>query len=402
MKVEIVVGANYGDEGKGLFTDFLCRKSSNALVMLSNGGCQRGHTVNTRKYGRKVFQHYGSGTFQNAPTYFTQDFLLNPMQWVREHDELTRIMGQVPECSYSPDCMFQIPSDIFMNRIFEDLRGDKRHGSVGCGIFETIRRYRANFPESKKFYDFLRLSFKEKKEYVKEFQETYVKGQISDFAWNELKISLEDVEVFVKKQMHDTELGKIFFSDGMIEHFCRDCEFMGEKCQSIYDWIIADRYDTLIYEQGQGLLLDPMMRRKEDVDDTTPSHPGTYQIKQDLINFEWNGVEISSVTVNYITRTYLTKHGAGNFLADPTMHFEDKTNMPNPYQGTMRFAKLNYEDLFERINVDFSRFTSYSLISKRQIEKNIVYTHTNEVPVSEYYKASGKYFFDTDISEDLA
>ncbi len=108
------------------------------------------------------------------------------------------------------------------------------------------------------------------------------------------------------------------------------------------------------------------------------------------------------MTVNYITRTYLTKHGAGNFLADPTMHFEDKTNMPNPYQGTMRFAKLNYEDLFERINVDFSRFTSYSLISKRQIEKNIVYTHINEIPVSEHYKASGKYFFDTDISEDLS
>ena len=50
MNVEIVVGANYGDEGKGLVSKLLTEnhinhKGERVLNILYNGGCQRGHTV---------------------------------------------------------------------------------------------------------------------------------------------------------------------------------------------------------------------------------------------------------------------------------------------------------------------------------------------------------------------
>lgn len=45
--VKVVIGANFGDEGKGQLTDYFASKSDNAIVVLHNGGPQRGHTVVT-------------------------------------------------------------------------------------------------------------------------------------------------------------------------------------------------------------------------------------------------------------------------------------------------------------------------------------------------------------------
>ena len=50
-EIKIVYGTNFGDEGKGLMTDYFCHNAIQAgnkvLVVLSNGGSQRGHTVVT-------------------------------------------------------------------------------------------------------------------------------------------------------------------------------------------------------------------------------------------------------------------------------------------------------------------------------------------------------------------
>lgn len=46
--IKIVIGANFGDEGKGLMTDYFVNQvdfNKKALVICSNGGAQRGHTV---------------------------------------------------------------------------------------------------------------------------------------------------------------------------------------------------------------------------------------------------------------------------------------------------------------------------------------------------------------------
>ena len=40
MKATIIVGANYGDEGKGLLCDYFARKYENSIVVRHNGGSQ--------------------------------------------------------------------------------------------------------------------------------------------------------------------------------------------------------------------------------------------------------------------------------------------------------------------------------------------------------------------------
>ena len=66
MKAYAVIGANYGDEGKGLITDYLCRQVENPLVIRFNGGAQAGHTVTTPEGIRHIFSHFGSGTLAGA------------------------------------------------------------------------------------------------------------------------------------------------------------------------------------------------------------------------------------------------------------------------------------------------------------------------------------------------
>ena len=167
MTVEAVIGANYGDEGKGLVTEFLCLSKDKAVVALANGGCQRGHTVTDRRFGRHVFHHFGSGTFRNAPTCFCRDYLLNPMQFVREYGEL-EAAGVKPVSYREIRCNFQLPIDIYLNRLLEKSRGGKRHGSVGCGIWESVRRLRSG--EWLTFSEFAGLKFRAKIDYLKRAQ----------------------------------------------------------------------------------------------------------------------------------------------------------------------------------------------------------------------------------------
>jgi adenylosuccinate synthase len=62
VRADVIIGANFGDEGKGLMTDFLAAKSEkNCLVVRFSGGSQAGHTVVTPDR-RHIFHHFGSGS----------------------------------------------------------------------------------------------------------------------------------------------------------------------------------------------------------------------------------------------------------------------------------------------------------------------------------------------------
>ncbi len=76
--IKIVIGGSFGDEGKGLITNYFSQKK-NSIVICSNGGAQRGHTVTSPDGIRHVFHHFGSGTFNGAATYLPEDFILNPI-----------------------------------------------------------------------------------------------------------------------------------------------------------------------------------------------------------------------------------------------------------------------------------------------------------------------------------
>ena len=76
MVSKVVIGANYGDEGKGLVTDYFSSLNEDVIVIRTNGGSQASHTVYTPDGFNHMFCHIGSGSFAGAATYLSEYFVL--------------------------------------------------------------------------------------------------------------------------------------------------------------------------------------------------------------------------------------------------------------------------------------------------------------------------------------
>ena len=79
----------------------------------------------------------------------------------------------------------------------------------------------------------------------------------------------------------------------------------------------------------------------------------------------------------YVSRTYLTRHGAGQFPSECRKNrinksMYDKTNVPNPFQDTLRYGTLNLKDLYIRCATDVMNFGD---------KKSIAITHCNEYKI---------------------
>lgn len=382
MNVEAVIGANYGDEGKGLFTDYLCVNRPNPVVVMSNGGSQRGHTVVLEDGTRHVFHHFGSGTLRDVPTYFPKQYLLNPMQFANEYEELEK-MGHTPKSFRHPDCIIQLPCDIALNWHIERARGEKKHGSAGCGIWET--KYRMYHNDAWTLKKFVMSDYATQVYYIKDQAKRY-----------------RDKRCGEECLTNHTDIYDLFMSKGLIDHFISDCFFMFEKCieTDIKHLIEFECRDTrtLIFENGQGLKLDQLYGGSDEAN-TTPSFTGSIGVAQ-ILNEE--NLNIENVSLNYVSRTYLTKHGVGKFAEEDSelTQFEDKTNVWNEWQEGLRFGKLDYNELYQRCDRDilmFNKFLDYDA----NLKKNVVMTHSNEIPIPEKQLKNINFISKNGFSRDI-
>ena len=320
MKARIVVGANYGDEGKGTVVATYTKHSDNVLNILTNGGAQRGHSIVTGD-GSHTFQHFGSGTYHGADNYYSRFFILNPMQFVQEYNSLII----KPKAIYrDPLCRWSTPYDSMANLISEQQQ--KRHASCCMGIWNTIRRTKemgfVSFDEFIKMYTDRHLAF------------TY----------------LNLVKSFYEKEMViPAEWRSIWDNPGIMLHFMEDCAFMYAHTE-LAKLNEVTGYDNLIFENGQGLLLNDTGK---DTFDTTPSKTGieySIELLKDL--------KVDEVTAHYVTRPYLTRHGDGNIFQESnrkniSSYVEaDRTNHCNEFQGEFRYGFLDIPLLKERVVKD--------------------------------------------------
>lgn len=364
--VKVVIGANFGDEGKGLMTDYFCNEAADKLisciVVCHNGGPQRGHTVVTPEGLRHVFHHFGSGTFAKASTYFAGDFIINPMIFRKEWEEMVRI-GYTPKIYVNPSCRVTTPYDMLINQIVEESRGDGRHGSCGMGILETIRRYEKGYGKAARDMfldeDLRNLSF------LKYLQQEYVPARF--------------LELGIKKV--DSNLASVLGNDNVILNYIDDLNFMREHVKPASDYVLTN-YGCVVFEGGQGLLLD--RNNIEYMPNLTPSSTGLdnpVKIMSGVFSKDIN------VEVCYVTRTYLTRHGAGRFdtecrKEDINKDMVDLTNVTNPYQGTIRYGKMDMEGLERRITNDFEKAEGIN------VRLSLAVTHLNET--KGIFAASGK------------
>jgi adenylosuccinate synthase len=326
---QVVLGANFGDEGKGLITDYLSSQSKEPpLNVLFNGGSQRGHTVELEGI-RHVFHHFGSGTFNGSSTLLTKDFICNPMVFLKEYEILSKL-GYKPKVYMDQRCKITTPYDIAINQMIEESRDNNKHGSCGLGIYETIYRYKNQS---------LEVPMMDREEYWE-----YLKTEWIPLRLNELH--LEPPPKW-EKILNSDYLGKNFYSD--YDKFLELIEFVDA-------FEILARNKNAIFEGGQGLLLDQNYGYYFPY--LTPSNTG-------LTNVHILAKEagITELEVYYVTRWYVTRHGAGPLMHETDsigMNLKDRTNLYNDYQGFLRYGKLDLNLLNHTITRDL-----------KQVDRNI-------------------------------
>jgi len=327
----VVCGLNFGDEGKGLMTDYLSSKFDKSITVRFNGGAQAGHTVTTPEGFRHVFSHVGSGTFVNADTYLSEYFVCNPSLFFKELIDLYNI-GVRPKVYINSEAYVTTPYDIIINQIAEKRRGSNKHGSCGVGFNETIHR--------NEIMEDVKLNVGDLK------YPSIVRETLNKIRNTYAKFRLEELGYADEYDLHRN----IFHSDELLENYMKDLK-------AFYDYIIVadddllNLYDNVVFEGAQGLLLDQYHKWFPHV---TRSSTGLENVS-DIVN-ETN---INDINVNYMTRVYLTRHGAGPMpyeLSDkPYSKIIDETNIPNDYQGTLRFGYFNLDLINESISEDLKK-----------------------------------------------
>ena len=166
------------------------------------------------------------------------------------------------------------------------------------------------------------------------------------------------------------------------------------NCIYLCDDNIVDEYDTVIFEGAQGLLLDE--DNVEYMPYLTPSKTGIINPKRII------GSRNVDMEVCYVTRTYVTRHGAGRFddecpkeKINPAIF--DETNIYNEFQESLRFGTLDLDSLKKRIEKDFNNFKG---------KKCLAFTHVNEYPIQqseidEFFSDYGIYLSDGCTAESM-
>ena len=89
MSVKAIVGANWGDEGKGKITDALAQEAD--IVLRFQGGANAGHTI-INSYGRFALHLLPSGIFsKNITNVIGSGVALHVPSFVKE---LESVVGQ--------------------------------------------------------------------------------------------------------------------------------------------------------------------------------------------------------------------------------------------------------------------------------------------------------------------
>ena len=130
--VHTIVGANWGDEGKGKVTDLLAEKSD--VVVRFQGGANAGHTI-INEYGKFALHLLPSGVFhQNVYNVIGPGVALNIEALLAELDAITSRGVPMPRLLISDRAQVMMPYHVDFDRFEEERLGKNSFGSTKSGI----------------------------------------------------------------------------------------------------------------------------------------------------------------------------------------------------------------------------------------------------------------------------
>lgn len=319
MNAKIVLGLGFGDEGKGLTTDYLCSTCPNPIVIRFSGGQQAGHTVILD--GKKhVHSNFGSGALRGVPSYFSEHTSIYLPTFARERHTLSKL-GLNPKLYVHPFAKLTTPYDVAYNRATERV---VNHGSVGLGIAATMKRH----------------------------NETGYKLFAMDLRNPEvLKAKLENIARYYEGLLDATtrSVYKVYVSTEEVEYL-NALQHESHHIK-ISDYSLLNIYETLIFEGSQGIMLDMDHGIFPNVTygNTTSKNALDVIDKMNLIKGRL------SVETFYVTRCYQTRHGNG-WMSNKTpislINNKEEINVNNVWQKEFKVAEIDYKLLKYALDVD--------------------------------------------------
>lgn len=311
----IVVGLGFGDEGKGLTTDFLCQSWPNSIVIRFSGGQQCGHHVCIGSQ-RHVHSSFGSGTLRGLPSYFSAHCCFYPVTLWQEYQQLCA-KGVQPTLYLHPLCKLTTPFDVLANRLSEHRQA---HGSCGLGIGKTMQREAAGYclyAQDTLYPDWLAQKLNLLRDYY--FQQFTQQGWVLESA--HLDWLTAELQLFQ--------------------------EAIAARPYQISDYHLLQPYSDFIFEGSQGILLDQTHGLFPHVTYAHTTSRNAVEICRALAIDHWE--------LFYVTRCYSTRHGKGWLPQEghlDLINTEFEINHYNRYQGHFRYGELDYAALNHALAID--------------------------------------------------
>ena len=353
MRTIAVIGKNFGDEGKGYTCSRLASSLKKSLIIKHNGGGQAGHTVEDPE-GKWRFIHHqiGAGAEYHVPTLFADSFMPDLFQLSKELKEFTELFGFRPILYSEKNVRVTTVEDVLLNMGAEVARGKNRHGSCGMGIEECVQRNAAGYGITVE--ELATWSNQELLDRLKQIRKEYterrakilgIQAPASSKAMKQSNLRNPSTASTSSNPSNSSTFSnfsnpyyELLNNETVLENFVEEVK-ENVKLLTLVDadrkWL--EEFQHLIFETGQGLLLD------QDYETYAPHLTSSKTgIHNTAIFLDKRGLSLDEAI--YVTRPYVTRHGNGPLPCEMDRSElpgvgEDLTNQPNEWQGTLRYAK---------------------------------------------------------------
>lgn len=362
--ISVVIGKGFGDEGKGMAVDYLASRYNKTLVVRHNGGAQSGHTVELPDK-RFVFHELSSGSFRGADTFWADTYYPDMFKLGEEIEDYRVAIDEEPIIFADKNTQITIIDDVLINMAAETIRGEGRHGSCGMGIYEAFVRGEAGYGltigELIKMDEDLLVSR------LEDIRREYVPNRLKELGIDVDKLRKENRERAIE---YLDMLNERAVLENVARVILKNMTYV-KPVEDVKE--LFSRYEGVIFENGQGLLLDT--DNEEYSPHVTASKTGLFNPCRLLKKIGENVDEVV-----YVTRTYVTRHGAGP-LPNECDRLElgivesDITNIHNPWQGSIRYGRHSMLDEFHKdIKIDMENLNEMEGFTKCML----MITHLDE------------------------
>ena len=151
--VKAIVGANWGDEGKGKITDMLAKEAD--IIVRFQGGANAGHTI-VNDYGKFALHTLPSGVFYGHTTSIIGNGVALDIPVLTEEIKSITDRGvPAPKILVSDRAQIVMPYHVLFDQYEEERLGGKSFGSTKSGIapFYSDKFAKIGFQVSELFYE---------------------------------------------------------------------------------------------------------------------------------------------------------------------------------------------------------------------------------------------------------